>query len=77
VAEGALLLGEEVFVRRVVLIDQKLVREVEADAAEGIAGARRLRNMDRSVGVLRQLKTDAIKSLWILLQSREIFLFDN
>ena len=54
VAEGALVMGEQVLVRRVVLIDQELVREVEADAAERVAVARRLRDVDRAVGVLRR-----------------------
>ena len=48
-AEGALFLGEQVLVRRVVLIDQELVREVEADAAERVGLTRRLRNVDAAV----------------------------
>ncbi len=48
-AEGALFLGEQMLVRRVVLIDQELVREVEADAAERVGLAGRLRNVDAAV----------------------------
>jgi len=50
-AERALVLGEQVLVRRVVLIDQELVREVEADAAERVGFAGRLRDVDAAVAV--------------------------
>src|ERR1035437_6547731 len=60
-AVSALVLGEQVFVRRVVLVDQELVGEVEADAAERIAGAWRLRNVYGAVGVLSQFQADAIE----------------
>jgi hypothetical protein len=46
VAEGAHVFGEQILVRRVVLIDEELVREIEADAAERVAFARRLIDAD-------------------------------
>src|ERR1039458_8364474 len=75
-AVGALFLCEQILVRRVVLVDQELVGEVEADAAERIAGARRLRDVDGAVRVLRQLQADAIERLRVLLQRRQIFVLD-
>src|SRR5215831_15617063 len=33
--------------------------------------------MDRAVGVLRQLKADAVECLWIRLQGRQVFLLDD
>jgi Ni,Fe-hydrogenase III large subunit len=72
-AVGALVTREQVFVGRVVLVDEELVREVEADAAERITGSRRLRNMNCAVGILRQLEADALERLRVLLQRRQIF----
>jgi hypothetical protein len=47
--------GEQVLVRRVVLVHQELVREVEADAAERVAVARRLPDAYGAVGILLDL----------------------
>ena len=52
VAVGAHVMREQVLVRRVVLIDQEPVREVEADAAERIGFARRLRDVHAAVAVV-------------------------
>ena len=49
VTEGALFLGEQILVGRIVLINQELVWEIETDAPERIGLARRLRNMDATV----------------------------
>src|SRR6202040_566728 len=48
-AERAFFPGEQMLVRRIVLIDQELVREIETDAAERVSFAGRLRNMDAAV----------------------------
>src|SRR5690242_17290172 len=76
-AVGALFTCEKILVRRVVLIDEELVREIKADSAERIASAWRLRDVDCAVRVLRQLETDTVKRLRIFLQSREVFFLDN
>ena len=76
-AVSALVAGKEVFVRRIVLVDQELVGEVETDTTERIAGAGRLRDVDGAIRILRQLQPDAVKRLRIFLQSREVFFLDN
>ncbi len=76
-AEGALVLGEQMLVRRVVLIDQELVGEVEADAAERVALARRLRDVHAAVAVLRQLQAHALEHRRVLLQRRQILVVDD
>jgi hypothetical protein len=47
---------EQLLVRRVVLIDQEAVREIEADAAERVALARRLEDADRAVRIAADLQ---------------------
>src|ERR1044071_3798084 len=42
VAVGTLLVSEQMFVRRVVLVNEELVGEVETDAPERVTGAGRL-----------------------------------
>ncbi len=76
-AEGALVPGEQVLVRRVVLIDQELVREIEADAAERIGFAGRLRDVHRAVAVLLELEAHALKHGRVLLQRRQVFVVDD
>ena len=68
---------EQVLVRRVVLVDQELVREVEADAAKRVAGARRLRDVHAAVAVLRQPQAHPLQHGRILLQRRQIFVVDD
>ena len=58
VAVGPRVMREQLLVRRVVLIDQEAVREIEADAAERIALARRLEDADRAVLVAADLQAD-------------------
>ena len=76
-AEGALFLGEQVLVRRVVLIHEELVREVEADAAEGIGFAGRLRDADAAVGGARELEAHAVEHGRVLRQGGQIFVVDD
>src|SRR5512139_1256322 len=59
------------------LINQKLVGEVEADAAERVAGARWLPDVDGSILVLSYLQADAIECLRVRLQRRQIFVLDD
>ena len=59
-------MGEQVLVRRVVLVHQELVGEVEADAAERVAVARRLPDAHGAVRILLDLEADALHRLRIL-----------
>ena len=68
---------EQVLVRRVVLIDQELVREIEADAAERVGLARRLRDVHAAVRPLLQLQAHALEHGRILLQRRQVFVVDD
>ena len=76
-AVSALLPREQVLLRCVVLIDKELVGEVEADAAERVAGAGRLRDVDGAVCVLGYLKSDAVECLRIPLQRGQIFVLND
>ena len=76
-AVGALGVGEQVLVRRVVLIDQELVGEVEAHAAERVGLAGRLRDVHAAVLVLRQVEAHPLEHGRILLQGRQIFVVDD
>ena len=68
---------KQMLVRRVVLVDQERIREVEADAAERVAFARRLGNVHAAVAVALQLETHALQHGRILLQGRQIFVVDD
>src|SRR3569623_67188 len=76
-AERTLRLREQVLVRRVVLVDQELVREVEADAAERIGFAWRLRDVDGAIAVARELQAHALKHGGVLLQRRQVLIVDD
>ena len=73
VAVGARVVREQVLVRRVVLVDQEAVREVEADAAERVGFARRLGDVHAAVAVVLDLEAHARQHGRILLQRRQIF----
>ena len=77
VAEGAFFLGEQMLVRGVVLIDQELVGEVEADAPERVGFARRLRDVNRAVAALLQPQPHALQHGRVLLQRRQILVVDD
>src|SRR5437763_4893428 len=70
VAVGALLLGEQIFVRGIVLIDQELVGEIEADAPERVLLAGRLEDMDRAVAIVFDLEPDPLQRHRLLLERR-------
>ena len=61
---------EQILVRRVVLIDEEAVREVEPDASERIALARRLVDAERAVRVVADLQSDTFQRVRIPLQRR-------
>ena len=73
----ASVLREQLLVRRVVLIDQEAVREIEADAAERVALARRLEDADRAVVVVTDLQSDPRQRARIARQRRQIFVADD
>ena len=66
-AERPLFLGEQMLVRGIVLIDQELVREIEADPAERIGFAGRLRDMNAAVAAVFQPQPHALQHGRILL----------
>ena len=55
VTERPLVIGEQVFIRRVVLIDQEFVGEIEANAAERVLIARRLPDADAAIRIVVEL----------------------
>ena len=62
-AVGAHGVVEQFLVRRVVLIDQEAIREVEADAAERVSLAGRLEDADRTVGIVADFQPTRASAL--------------
>src|SRR6266487_6907890 len=65
------------FMRRVMLVNEEFVREIEANASERISLAWGLENMDRSVAVVLNPQADPRQRHGVLSQGRQILVLHN
>jgi hypothetical protein len=70
-------LAKQIFVWRVVLIDQELIRKIEAHPAKCIPIARWLIYSDRAVAVSANSQANAREGSRISGESRKVFVSDN
>ena len=70
-------LAKQIFVWRVVLIDQELIRKIEAHPAKRIPIARWLIYSDRAVAVSANSQANAREGSRISGESRKVFVSDN
>src|SRR6516225_6774543 len=76
-AVGPPLARKQILVRRVMLVDQELVREIEADTTERVGSARWLPNMDATVAGVVDFQTNTIECPRIFLQRWKVLFFDD
>src|SRR6476620_58855 len=70
-------LAKQIFVRRIVLINQELIWKIEAHAPKCITVARWLIYSDRAVAVAANSQSDPRERGWISGESRKIFVSDS
>src|SRR6516165_7433544 len=70
VAFGTPIIGEKLFLVRVVLVDQKLVGKIEADLAERVLFTRWLGKVNGAIWVVTYVQSHSLQYCRILLQQR-------
>ena len=73
VAVGAHIVREHVLVRRVVLVDQEAIGEVEPYATERVGFARRLIDVHAAIAIVDELEAHSFQRHRVALQHRHIF----
>ncbi len=76
-AECALVLVKQVLVRRIVLINQEFIWEIEANATQRIGLAWRLIDMHGAVPIVLHLEAHTTEYRRVLRQGRQVFIVDN